>query len=189
MAKLTLSEVLDSMTATKTNKDGEIIYNRFNKKEFNKLLKAMMNDPQLKTQVAKVSKGALESVDEIAVGEGFRKWCRNLVEKAGIDSSDSEVVMTEDFVIDNVDGIYEFIATAIWLYMERGNMFQFIAKEDCNAASIGVKSVKKKVTEREESNPSTRESLGVFTRTSEAHREIFLKNAGTPKWLKRREKK
>lgn len=188
MAKMSVEEVLDTMTASKTNKDGEVIHNRFNKKEFTKLLKAMMNDPGLKTTVAKVSKGELESVEELAVGEGFRKWCRSLVEKAGIDANESAVVMTDDFSIDNAEGIYEFIATAIWLYMERGNLFQFIAKEDCNAVSIGVKSVPKKVTEREENNPSTGEKIGPFRRTSEAHREVFLKNASCPKWLKKREK-
>lgn len=188
MAKVSVNDVLDTMTASKTNKDGEVIHNRFNKKEFNKLLKAMMNDPELKTQVANVSKGTLESVEEIAVGEKFRKWCRSLVEKAGIDSSDSEVVMTDAFEIDNVDGIYEFIATAIWLYIERGNLFQLMQKDDCNGASIGLKTVTKKITEREAKNPSTRESLGTFRQTNEEHREVFIKNAGTPKWLKKREK-
>lgn len=187
--KLSVNEVLDSMTATKVNKDGEIIPNRFNKKDFTKLLKAMMNDPKLTTEVAKVQKKELQGAEEIAVGEGFRKWCRNLVEKAGIDPNESAVVMTDEFQIDNADGIYDFIATALWLYMERGNLFQLMPKDDFQAAQIGVKTVKEKTREYEASNPKTREKLGVYEQTNAKHRELYVKDAGCPSWLQKKKKK
>lgn len=185
---LSVDEVLDSMTANRVNSKGEVIPNRFNKKEFTKLLKAMMNDPTLTAQVAKVSEGSLSKVEDIAVGESFRKWCRSLVEKAGIDPAESATVLSSDFTIDNAEGFYEFIATAIWLYMERGNMFQFIPKSDFNAASIGVKKVGKKTKSYHAKDIRTGQDLGEFETEYDEHRVLYVTKAGCPKWLQKRKK-
>lgn len=187
MAKITVEDVLAEMTAG-TKEDGSIINKSFNKKNFTKLLKAMMNDPELKTQVANVKNGELVSVDEISVGEGFRKWVRKVVEKAGVDHNDAEVVMNDAFEFDSAEGIYEFIATAIWLYIERGNMFQLMPKENLSNVSFGIKKVPKKVKQQESRNPITGESLGMFEHTYDEHLELVVKNGGCPKWMKKRKK-
>ena len=187
-ARLTVEEVLAQMEAKRDDEGNIKTFNQFNKKNFTKLLKAMMNDPSLTTQVAKVTKGQLESVEEIAVGSDFRNWCRKLVEKAGVDPNESQVVMTKDFQIDSADGLYEFFATAVWLYMEKGNLFQLLPKEDCKAASFGVKKVKANKTVRATRNPITGEDNGTFEFSEEDHREMFVKNAGCPDYLKQRKK-
>ena len=185
--KVTVDEVLAEMTAS-VNEKGEIVNKSFNKKNFTKLLKAMMNDPELKTQVANVKNGELVSVDEIAVGQEFRNWVRKVVEKAGVDHNDSEVVTTDAFEIDSAEGIYDFIATAIWLYIEKGNMFSLMPKENFGNVSFGVKKVPKKVKQQESRNPMTGEKLGMFEHTYDEHLELVVKNGGCPKWMKKRKK-
>ena len=86
MAKLKLKDVLETMTA-QTKEDGSIITNRYNKKNFEKVLTAMTSDPEFTFQVNKISKGELQSVEDIAVGHNFRNWCKKLVEAAGVDSN------------------------------------------------------------------------------------------------------
>ena len=185
MAKLTVNDVLKEMTSG-TNAKGKKLYNRFNRKNFEKLLTTMLNDPKFTTKVASVKKGELASVEEIAVSEKIRKWCRKLVEKAGIDSSESAVVMGEDFEVPNMDGFYEFIATAIWLYMEQGNQFDFLPREDFKQTSIVVKDVDPSTKVREARNPATGESLGKYEYSTGKHKKLVVKSSGAPKWLQTR---
>ena len=167
---LKVSEVLDEIAAKK-NEDGEIIYNRFNKKAFNKLLKAMLNDAEFKTTVANVKKSSLESVDEIAVSQGFREFVRKVLEKIGVDSAESKVVLSNDFTFDDVDGLYEFFATAIYLYIEKGNRFDLLPKEDFKG-SIYLIDVDETSTVSEAISPQTRESLGTYQTTKKKHKKL-----------------
>ena len=184
--KMTVEEVLNEMSATR-KENGSFKYNRFNKRNFEKLLKAMLNDPNFTTQVAKAKKGEIESIEDIEVTKGFRKFCKKVVEKAGIDKKESERILTDEFMFDNVDGLYEFFATAIYLYIERGNRFDFLPKKDFKG-SIALKENKKEVKTSEAFSPQTRESLGIFETTKEAHKTIVAKT-GCPGWLKKRKKK
>ena len=113
MAKVvSVKEVLEEMSASR-KKDGKFNYNRFNKKNFEKLMKAMLNDPNFKTEVAHVKKGELDSVEEIEVSKNFRKFCQRIIEKSGVDKKESERILTDEFMFDNVSGLYEFFATAM----------------------------------------------------------------------------
>ena len=80
------------------------------------------------------------------------------------------------------------LADGVWLYMEKGNLFQLLPKEDCKAASFGVKKVKANKTVRATRNPITGEDNGTFEFSEEDHREMFVKNAGCPDYLKQRKK-
>ena len=67
MAKImTVEEALNVMRA-KANAKGKVTINRFNKKNFNTLMTALANDIEFKTQVAKVKKGELDSLEDIIV--------------------------------------------------------------------------------------------------------------------------
>ena len=50
--------------------------NRFSKKAFNKLMKAMLNDPSFTEAIAVSSGDELVKVEQIAVSDGFRKFLR-----------------------------------------------------------------------------------------------------------------
>jgi hypothetical protein len=185
MSKLTVDEVLAEMTASH-KEDGAFNYNRFNKKNFEKLMTAMLNDPKFTTKVAKAKQGELETVEEIEVSKKMRKYFRKIIEKAGIDKAESERIMGDDFKFDNVDGWYEFIATAIYLYMQAGNRFDLLPKEDFKG-SICMKRVKKSSKTSASHHPQTREYLGDFETTKEEHSELTCKSS-CPKWLTTRKK-
>lgn len=183
---ISVDEVLKEMTATR-NEKGNFNYNRFNKKNFEKLMKTMLNDPNFKTEVAHVKKGELESVEEIEVSKGFRKFCQHIIEKSGVDKQESERILSEEFTFDNVSGLYEFFATAIYLYIEQGNKFDFIPKKDFKG-SIYIKDVDKSSKTTSAYSPQTRDYLGDFEITKDKHKVLVVKSS-CPAYLKKRTKK
>ena len=186
MAKiLSVKEVLEEMKASK-NADGKFKYNRFNKKNFEKLMKAMINDPKFETEVARVKKGQLDTVEKIEISKKFRTFCKKIVEKCGVDKAESERILTEEFKVDSVDGLYEFFATALYLYIENGNRFDLIPKKDFKG-SICLKEEKESTKTSAARSPQTGESLGNYKITKKAHKVVVGKSS-CPAYLKDRKK-
>lgn len=183
---VTVSEVLDEIKAQKVNSKGKTVLNRFNKKSFNKLMKAMMNDPEFKTTVASVKKSNLDSVDEISVTQNFREFIKKVLQKAGFDANDANIVMSPDFTFDDVEGLYEFFATAVYLYIEKGNRFDFIPKEDFKG-SLFLADIDENVTTSDMTNPTTKEALGTFETTKKKHKKLGVKSS-CPSYLTSRRK-
>lgn len=183
MKILTVQEAIESMKA-KENSKGQKVINRFSKKNFNTLMVAMMNDTEFTANVAKTKGVELDSVEKVMVTKGFREWCKKLVEKAGVDKSESARVLTSDFQIDNVDGLYEFFTAAIQTYMDAGNKYDFLPTEEFKG-SIFIKDVDEKETVAESKNVQTGESLGVFKTNKKKHKELAVKS-GCPSFLKTR---
>lgn len=182
---LTVDEVLQTMQASKKD-NGKFDYNRFNKKNFEKLMKAMLNDPEFETEVAHVKKGELDSVEKIRVTEGFRKFCKKILEKFGVDKSESGRVLTSDFTFDSTEGLYEFFATAIYLYIDNGNRFDLLPKKDFKG-SLMIKNVAKSTKVTSAHSPQTRDYLGDFETTKEPHKVLVVKSS-CPSYLKSRKK-
>lgn len=182
---LTVKEALATMQA-KTNDNGKIVINRFNKKNFNTLMTALANDVDFTTQVAKVKKGELDSLENVMVTKEFRKWCKKLIEKMGVDKTESEKVLSADFVIPDMDGLYEFFATALYEYIAAGNQFDFLPKEDFKG-SIYIKNVDEKVTVSDAFSPQDRTYLGTYETTKKKHKEIASKSS-CPSFLVNRKK-
>lgn len=181
----TLTEFLEEISAGRNDK-GELLYNRFNKKTFTKLINFMAGDPELTTTITHVSKGDIKSKEELEVSKNFRKWVRKVVESAGVDPSESEIILQKDFKIPNMDWLYDFFAAAIWLYIESGNRFDLHTKDDF-AGSIYLKEVpaSKKVSMAR--NPQTKEDLGLYEVESKEHRSLGVKSP-CPKYLQARRK-
>ena len=171
---ITVEEVLDEMRATR-KENGDFNYNRFNKKNFEKLMKTMLNNPDFKTQVVKVKNGEISSVEDIEVSKGFRKFCKKVIEKSGVDKKESERILTDEFMFDNVDGLYEFFATAMYLYIEAGNRFDLLPKKEFKG-SIAMKHVKKSSKTIAAHSPQTREYLGDFEVTKDEHNILSVKS-------------
>lgn len=175
----TVNEVLATMVA-KTNAKGNKVLNRFSKKNFNSLLTAIANDPDFTTKAAKKS-GDTYEVEEILVSKDFRKWCKKLIEKFGVDSSDANSVLSNDFKFDNMEGLYEFFMTAVYEYMNAGNKFDFITKDDFKA-TLSIKDIEEKESTYEAKNPMTGEFLGNVSSKTKAHKELKVKTTA-PEWL------
>lgn len=160
--------------------------NRFSKKSFNKLVKAMLNDPSFTEAVAVSSGEELVRVEQIAVSEDFRKFLKRVLEKAGMDKKDSEVVLGKDFTIDNVDGLYEFFAAAMYEYMNAGNKFDLLPKEDFRG-SLYLQTVEASTKISEVKNPQTKESLGNYEFMYQQHKTL-KSSSPCPKYLKSKKK-
>lgn len=187
MAKvMTVEEAIASMKA-KTNAKGEEVLNRFNKRNFNTLMVALANDVDFTTKVAKVKKGVDEiELEEIMVTKDFRKWCKKLVERMGVDSSESERIMSPDFVIDNMDGLYEFFTTALYMYMEAGNRFDLLPKEDFKGGFY-LKDVAEVTKVQDTFNPADHSYLGTIEVTKKKHKEVKAKSS-CPSYLTKKRK-
>lgn len=187
MAKMTVAEALESMKA-KEGKNGKKVINRFNKKNFTLLMTAMANDPEFTEKVAKVKNGELDSVEDVMVTKGFREFCKKVVEKAGVDKSESARFLTSqiEFAPSDLNGLYEFFASALYQYMSAGNRFDLLSTPDFKA-SISIKDIEEKETVAEAFSPQDRSSLGTFKTTKKAHKELSVKT-GCPTFLKSRKK-
>ena len=186
MAKMTVAEVLKDISAPKKD-NGDMQYKKFNKKSFNKLMTAIANDVDFTTQVVSSSKGEIKSKEELRVTEGFRKWVQGVVEAAGIDPKESGFVLSDDFEIKNTDGLYEFFVTVVWEFLQSGNRFSLIDKEDFSG-SLYLKNVPETtVVKKDAKNPITGEVLGDFETKTQAHKTLAVKSS-CPKWLKSRMK-
>lgn len=182
---MTVTEALETMRA-KADAKGKKTINRFNKKNFNLLMTAMANDLEFKTKVAKVKKGELDSLEEIMVTKDFRKWCKKLVEKMGVDKTESEKVLTSEFTIPDMEGMYEFFVTALYEYLNAGNQFELLPKEDFKGL-IYLKDVDEKTTVSPAYSPQDRTYLGTFETTKKKHKEVAAKSS-CPSFLSSRKK-
>ena len=184
---MTVEEALASMKA-KEGKNGKPVINRFNKKNFNMLMTAMANDPDFTTKVVKVKGGEIDSFEDVMVTKGFREFCKKIVEKAGVDKKESNIVLTSDFEFSQSDlnGLYEFFASAVYQYMSAGNQFDFLPTEDFKG-SVSLKRVDEVTKTAEAFSPKDRSSLGVYKTTKKAHNELAVKSS-CPSFLKSRVK-
>lgn len=158
--------------------------NRFSKKSFKKLLKAMANDQDFEELIAQVKGGEYVGDEIIYPAKELRKWCRKMVEKAGVDKSESAKVLDKDFVIDDVDGIYEFFASVLYEFMASGNSYSILPKKDLKG-DIYIKSIEEKTKTVKCRNPKTGEDMDPFDQKVEEHRVLAVKSPA-PDYLKHR---
>lgn len=185
MAKvMTVKEALESMQG-KVKENGDVVVNRFNKRNFNTLMVALANDIEFTAKVAKVKKGECE-LEDVMVTKGFRKWCKNLVEKMGVDSSESARIMTDKFVIDNMDGLYDFFAEAMYQYMDAGNRFDLPGKKDFQGGMY-IKNVPETKKVADFTNPADKSFIGTFETTKKKHKELKVKSS-CPSYLSEKRK-
>ena len=120
------------------------------------------------------------------VTEEFRKWCKKLLEKAGVDKKESAMVFDPSFTFDNMDGLYEFFSTAIFEYINAGNRFDFMPREDFKG-SLTVKKNKKGKKVSDARDPRSGENLGTFEYTNEDYTSLAV-TSPCPDYLKGRKK-
>lgn len=179
MAKIyTVEEALELVRSEKLG--------RFNKKKFEIVLLALANDVDFKDKIAKKVGDDID-LEEIMPTKGFRHWLKKQLESAGLDKSESEKVLTKDFKINNVEGLYEFFTEAVYLYLSSGNKFDLLPKEDF-VGSMYLKDIPEVTSEYTARNPRTGEEIGVFSSTKKKHKELRVKSS-TPSWLQNKKKK
>lgn len=159
--------------------------NRFSKKKFNDLLTALSNDLSCSVEQVKIKDGQIATIEEIMVTKEFRKWCRKLLEKAGIDKIESKRILTEDIKFDSMDGLYEFFSAAMYIYMEKGNRFDFISNTEFKG-SLELKDKEESITTSDTFKPGpVKEFIGVYETTKPKHKSLSAKSS-CPSYLKKK---
>lgn len=181
-----VEDVKKDITVT-PNVNGKTVLAKYSKDKFNALMRAIINDPNYTTEKAVVKNGELVSIEKIAVSQGFRKFIKHALEQYGVDSAESEKVLSGDFTVDNADGLYDFFATALYEYIESGNKFDLIPKEDFKG-SICLKDRPETTKVVDTYQPKTREHLGTYEVTKKKHKVLSVKSS-CPKYLRKRMKK
>ena len=184
--QMTVEEALKSMRGVKKDGSENTLNQKFSKKKFNRLMLAILNDTEFVHKMAKVKGGELVDEEEIMVTRGFRRFCKKLVEKCGIDKLESEKIMSPDFIFEDVDGLYEFIAVALYKYMEVGQRFDFIPTVDFKG-SITIKEIPESVKIADAFSPQDRKYLGTYETKKKKYKAITAKSE-CPKYLKTRKK-
>lgn len=174
MKSVTVEEALKKCAA-KTNDKGHVVLNRFDKKKFNTLMLAIANDPEFKVQVAKKTGGEVVLGDIFPTKE-FRKFLKKVVEKAGVDSKESELVLSDSFQIPSVEGMYDFMSAVIYEYLNAGNRFDFPNREGFTG-SLMLKEIPETKKQYNSRNPRTNESIGLFESTKKKHKELKVKSS------------
>jgi len=171
---------------SKTLPSGNKQINRFSKRNFNTLMLAMLNDLNFKEKVTKKVNGEDIEYEDVMVTKGFRKWCKHLLERAGFDRQEANMVLTDKFVIDSVEGLYDFFCSAIYTYMNAGNQFNIPPHEGFQGG-IYLKDQPKKTKTFKARNPKDGSSLGLFETTEKPHKVLKAKSV-CPSYLKTRKK-
>lgn len=160
--------------------------NRFSKKSFNDLMKAMLNDTEFVSEVAVTKNKELADVQQVMITKEFRGFLKRVLEKAGVDKAESAMVLDPSFTIDNVDGLYDFMTAAIYEYMNAKNTFDFPSKKDFKGKlTIKEKAASKSV--KEARNPQTGDSLGTWEYSTGAYKTLVA-SSPAPDYLKTRKK-
>lgn len=165
--------------------DGYYKHSRFNKQKFNWLMRAMLNDPDFVETSVKYYHQNLQPVD-LSVSKDFRKFIKRVLEKLGVDSSEAKRILEPEFKFDNVNGLYEFFASAVYEYMEVGNKFDLIPKEDFRA-TIYMDTEKKKKKKYKARDPISGTYLGEVEVETEEHKRLKV-SSPAPKWMTKRKK-
>lgn len=172
------NEIKESVTVSKNGK----IKKTFSRSDFDKLLRAFLNETGYKTKVASTKGGELV-LTEIEPIKAFRDTViTKLLVDAGLDKAEASKIASE-YQFTKVDGLYEIISEIIYQYMAAGKKFDFMPKEDFNG-SLTIKDVGESVAEyssiRKAGDNSPAEKFKVKTKK---HR-VLEKKSKAPKWLK-----
>lgn len=156
---------------------------RFSKATFGKLLTAIANEPGFKAQVAEIKDGQFAGYADVAVGEKFRSWVRKVVENAGVDTTESAVVLSDGFTIPSCEWMYDLFAEAMYLYMVNGGTFTMPKKEDFEG-SMKIATVPSSEVTKEIKRPGG-ESMGTFVVKDKEYKKLVA-SSGIPKYLRER---
>ena len=125
----TFKEVFDELKASQNmSKNGKVI-KTFSKTDFDRLIKAFLNDNDYTTQMYSKKDGEGVTKDVAVIQQLREGFIKPILTLAGVDKQEAST-MAKEIQISSVDGLYEFISEAIYVYMSAGKKFEFMRKED-----------------------------------------------------------
>lgn len=184
--KQTLNEVLDEIRADRKD-NGKIAYRQFTRTNFEKVCRAIANDPDFETDFAVWIKDQdTITVDRLKVSYPFRLWLKRVLEQFGIDKNESKLVLEDDYEVPKMDWCYDFFATVLYEYIASGNKFMMIPKSDFKG-KLYMKENEPSTKRTKAKNPRTGEYLGEFEIKNERYCSLAVESP-CPDYLKTRRK-
>ena len=162
----------------KVSKSGKL-KKTHSKTDFDKLMKAYLNDVDYETEFVTVKDG--EPVDnKVKTVENFRDtFIKRVLIDNGVDAQEAEAA-AKSYKYAKVDGMYEFISDFLYQYMNAGKKFDFPTRKNFTG-SISTDVVPK--------NKKEYKGIGVnpepFSVETEEHIVVKSKSKA-PKWIKKK---
>jgi hypothetical protein len=183
MAVKTFQDVFDEIRAeiTVSNRSGKPVKS-WSKSAFDKLAKALINDPDYTIHSVAIKNGEVED-REVRVVEKYRNVIRGILQEFGVDKQEAARVLTSDFEFRSVEGLYELASELIFQYIAAGKKFDFIQRKDFTG-SLALRDVEEAVTEHK----SIRKDgvAGQIFKVKKAKHRQLEKKSKAPRWLKTR---
>lgn len=129
MARKLFKETFEEITANVKSKG-------FSKKDFNTLMEAYINDPNIIVEDVKVS-GDNYIVTRKKPVKAFRKMLGDMLRELGVDAMEVQN-FEENYQFSKVDSLRDFMNNFIYFYMKTGRKYELAKKEDL-VANIYIK--------------------------------------------------
>ena len=173
------NEIKSNVTVTKSGKPKKT----FSRSDFDKMLKAMLNDTDYKAVYCSTKNGEMVK-NEVEVVKMFRASLKRLLTASGVDAQEAEN-MAATYQFTNVDGWYELFSEIIYQYMSAGKKFDFPTRETFKG-SLTIKDVEKSIgTYRSIKKPGDKSPAKEFKIETKSH-QILEKKSKAPDWLKKK---
>lgn len=143
MAKKSVNDVFNDVKAKQRISKGKKPkpVHSHSRSDFESIAKAIINEPQFKIERAVANKeGGGYTVEEVYPVQGFRKMLQSVLRDFGVDKQESERVLTDAYEVRTTEGMYEFIESVIYTYLDAGRKFSFMSRPDFQG-SISLVSV------------------------------------------------
>lgn len=173
------NEVKASVSVSKSGK----VKKTFSRSDFDKMLKAFLNENGYKTKVASTKGGELVLTEIEPVKEFRDAVITKLLVDAGHDKAEAAKIASE-YTFTKVDGLYEIISEVIYMYMCADKKFDFLPKEDFKG-SLSLKSVGESTAEYSPIRKDGDKPGKKFKVKTKAHK-VLEKKSKAPDWLKKR---
>ena len=184
MAFKTFKEAKESLAKNiKKGKKGNKIKS-FSKTDFNTLINAMLNDPAYEMESVKIVDGQLTNVSTAVVRELREKFITPILIEAGIDKEDAaKIAAGYKFTSAQTSMMYEFIADAIYQYIDADKKFNFPNRTNFTG-SIYLKENDETTVERDIRDIKDRKSIIGHKKEKRAAHKTIVKKSTCPNWLR-----
>lgn len=162
----------------KNKKSGKSVKS-FSKSAFDKLAKALINEPGYVINSVAVKNGKVED-REIKPVEKFRSGLKLILQDFGVDKQEAARVLDSSYEIRSVEGFYELVSELLYTYVDAGKKFDFIPRKDF-IGSLSLREVEEMTTEHKNIQDPTQ----VFKVKKGKHKQLEKKSKA-PRWLKTR---
>ena len=178
----TFKEVKEELIANvKRGKNGNVIHS-FSKTDFNELINAMINDPEYQMETVKTVDGQITDFSTPVVREVREKMLIPVLIKAGVDKADAASIAETFRYSNNQTGcLYDFIADALYQYMDAGKKFNFPNRRDF-IGSIHLKDVDEEIVERDIRDIKDPKTITGHKKEKRGKHKTIVKKSSCPAW-------